>query len=1108
MPKGVQSSGQRAANLAGPVQRYVEPALLVLSIVTPALAAVKTLKGLTTGLFTPVNPVAPPLAPTLEEKKSNWKARCIVVVCIIAALALAKHQGVKYLQFKDQLHYDLVFNQATHGAKFLERNISFFEWVVRLVVSRVPSISKCSTVAMMVAATVAAVLAGSNVLDSASSPIGAVYTTRFISDRLVKPLLSSSQQRQVFSNTPLVTGYISTNHTHGVSAQARNTASATAGLLAGLLGLEPYYIQQSLTDVRKRRKGDRSYHWAKDIAVPMKEFTFDPMKEAAVLVDVDHYINMPLLLAKYPGTYFVCTFQPTQTAISEGEYTFRFLPTNEVTYRVSGGAEYTHHVWDYSGDTIIVADVGLLTKRVCAYHIDRKRVDDHHVIVMLTLLGQFTIPSVIPTYLLIAGKQLDRLRPVYGPYVVLDVIRETGLYRSVSITGDFTSVTAPRASFDAVHAVALVAKVPMTPAMVASNIAATSPAGLPTERLPPGHAAIIAGYIRSGTPLFPPVVYPPSQSILPIRFDKHDYNAPVPLTGFGSPLINPCYGMVTSIASDDRCITGRVENFQREGEEEEPIPPTLAGYMQEFAEFLIPYPHEGHPVDDDEVRERQDRPSQRNLVEDASVTGEFYKRAWNCFVKKETYPKPTDPRNISVAAPATKLKYSRYQYAFGNEIMHEVRWYAFNKPPVDIAHEVTAILKTALWATLADGSRFDGHVSRRARILERIVMLRFFARQYHSGLNEAMDEQIGVNGSTECGRKYNSGYGRGSGSLETSNLNSVLSAFIGYCAHRNTLVNGVKKTAEEAWEALGMYGGDDSIEGDVDPKALEKSSRAMGQDYEITTFTRGSMGINFLNRFYGPEVWNGDPNSIANPKRLLAKLWVGPASLTDVKTRLGERLSGYYRMDRNSPVIGRICRAASTHLGDFEDGELMPWDGMHPEDTNWPNVDESGWMMDMFNTFIPDFDHDRFNQWIDCINETGDTDLFLQAPMCTDPSTPIAVKIDSIVGDELYQVDAKETKTWGQQMEEEAALAAADPDPIADLEAAMVEATKPNQDVLREASRAVPIPKALAAKANKPKAKAAFKSDNPKHPMNWPVPAQKPGQPKAAYAKFVENFEK
>jgi len=833
-----------------------------------------------------------------------------------------------------------------------------------------------------------------------ASPIGARWSTRFISKNLAVPHLSSSQQRQVFVDVPLVSGYIHKNHTHGEAARDRNASGATSAVVCRALGLEPYYVQQSLAEAHKAQAGDRSFHWAKDIAIPPREFWFNPETHAAILVDVDHYVDMVRLLAQHPGTYFVCTFTPTACAKSEGEYSFRFDRSGDVLYRVSGGAEYVHKVWDYSGDTLVVEDCGFVFKRVVVYHIDRKRVDDHHSIVMLTLVGHFTMPAVCPTSFLIQGKQLMRFNPVVGDHVVLDVVKADGLYRSVAIVGDYAAVTLPRSQFDAVHAVALAAKVPITPAMVASNIAPSSPAGLPTERLPPGHAAVIASYTRAGIPEFAPTVYPSGESMLTIMFDRHDYDAPVRLTGFGSPLIGPCYGFASSIASDDVCVSKRIEAFQ--GGLEQPIPPTLAGFMQEFIVFLVPVAHRGHPVGDDEVRFRQSSPSQRAILERASVTGNRFKRAWSSFQKRETYPKVTDPRNISVAEPATKLAYSRYMYAFTDDIMSEQDWYAFNKTPYETALRVCEVLLRSHWSICADGSRFDGHVCRRARILERMVMLRYFAPEHHSGLNEAMNDQISLPGTTEFGRRYNSGFSRGSGSLETANFNSILTAFIGYCAHRNTCVNGARKSPEQAWASLGIYGGDDSLEGDVDADALQKSSELMGQKYEIEVIPRGSRGVEFLNRQFSEYVWEGDPNSMANPARLLAKLFVGPTNLVDVLTRLAERLSGYRRMDGNSPVIGLITEVAEELLGDHIEGELMPYWGDCPADTNWPNED-SGWMRDLFDEFIPDFDYGRFNNWIDRLWETRDPQLLLQAPLCTSAGvteSPV-VKQTCIVGDAL-----------------------------------------------------------------------------------------------------------
>jgi hypothetical protein len=313
-----------------------------------------------------------------------------------------------------------------------------------------------------------------------------------------------------------------------------------------------------------------------------------------------------------------------------------------------------------------------LEKRVVAYHIDRKYVDDHHSLVLLTVVGEFSIPTVLPTSWFIEGKRLSRLSPVFGDFAVLDVMTDKGVRRSVAVLGDSTSVTLPMAQFDAIHAVALVAKVPITPAMVASNILPNDGAGLPTEKMLPGHAAILAGFIRAGIPPSPPIVYPPSSALLPVTFGRHDYTAPVPLKAFGSPLIGPCYAYAAGIMSDNACIKGRVEKFHKL--DNAPIPPTLAGYMVEFAERLIPVPGIGHPVGHDEVRDKQDRPSQRVLLDEAAVTGNFVKKIWRAFVKKETSVKVSDPRNISMAAPSVKLEYSTFMYSFHEGVMAAMEW--------------------------------------------------------------------------------------------------------------------------------------------------------------------------------------------------------------------------------------------------------------------------------------------------------------------------------------------------------------------------------------------------------------------------------------------------
>jgi len=453
--------------------------------------------------------------------------------------------------------------------------------------------------------------------------------------------------------------------------------------------------------------------------------------------------------------------------------------------------------------------------------------------------------------------------------------------------------------------------------------------------------------------------------------------------------------------------------------------------------------------------------------------------------------------------------------------MMDQLWFAFNTTPKLNAKRVCEILERASHSVLADGSRFDGHVKRLPRILERAIMLRFFEPQYHGRLNEALNAQIALPGTTAEGRRYHSGYGRGSGSIETSDFNSALGCFIGYCAWRNTLKDGVKYTPEQAWQCLGIYGGDDSLEGPVDPTALKTSATMMGQDYEIEVVARGELGVNFLNRQFGPDVWNGDASSMANPSRLLSKLWVGPSQLHDPLIRFGERMSGYYRMDRNSPVIGDIAQLSHELLGECVDGVLTPWDGRCPVESNWPNVDSgTGWMLDVFNKFLPDFDFDRFNTWIQEVRDGGDASALLRAPLCTaSPDSYPAVKVACVVGDELMLPAPKPTDAWeaealGEVPKGEGEVSAV----VAEPSLAESQPTYA-QVVVAQADALVPIvgahgqrvdkwPKPKPASSGAPKLKVApVQSTDFQDPKNWAKPARKSKQTEKEYSELLKLWE-
>jgi hypothetical protein len=196
-------------------------------------------------------------------------------------------------------------------------------------------------------------------------------------------------------------------------------------------------------------------------------------------------------------------------------------------------------------------------------------------------------------------------------------------------------------------------------------------------------------------------------------------------------------------------------------------------------------------------------------------------------------------------------------------------------------------------------------------------------------------------------------------------------------------------------------------------------------------------------------------------------------------------------MDGNSPVVGPIVTVAHALLGEYVEGLLMPWDGKLSKESNWPNED-NGWMNDVFTKFIPDFDHERFNNWIAEVFASGDATQLLCAPLCTPQGNELAVpKQSCVVGDVLHVVPEKVTPPADQENTTDACSTVsptASPQPVkpkpwanyktaapapttASAEPAKVEEVKGDSDVakaVRVADSAVPMVGLKGKRASRP----------------------------------------
>jgi hypothetical protein len=882
--------------------------------------------------------------------------------------------------------------------------------------------------------------------------MGAEITTRLINETLEHGNLPAYQARNVFNSINVVKNEKKSNsqHTHPESAASRNAGRATANLVASQLGYTMYSLQATANEQRKhlgagvysngkytaRNFDMRTFHWAKDLEAEARPLEEHNERYAYFWGDMEHYVKPEVMsdfLATRKTTHFISTMQPTCTGLSSGEYSFSFNEEDYVHYKVSGGAEYRHKLFDWKGDVVVVQTNSLLNREVVAYAIDRKPLDDNHQLIMLTFIGSFSWP-LLPVSWAIENHPLRYLKVNFGDFNVLDIQRKDGLYRSISRVNDPYSSTLKWEAVSALHNMARNTNMSkINAAMVATLLANNNGLNLPVTTLPNAEVHLWVGYLNWGQAKNPSVMYPPDSACKSYFVGKHDFEVAPTMQNFGQPLVKACFAPVKSLMNDDWCVRERIERFTdanlktKDGQKPE-VPPFALRYMEEFIAQMVPDSIAGtlHPFPVEEVHDRQPRPTQRKKFEfGAGIAAWFAKKrkghyndedrtkeSGSTHQKTETYPKAAPPRNIFEPSDQMKVDWARFVYQISEMIMKNMPWYAFGKPPRELAERIAKMLTGADHANCSDASKFDGHVALICRMLEQALMLRAFAPQHHSHIIELMQANVGLNCYTAFSRYYFSGYSRGSGDAATADFNSMFTAYIDYCAARETLVNGVKMTHKQAWACLLAYGGDDAININIDPNQIKKMAKLFGQEYEVETYPRGAAKVNFLNRYFSQYVWNGDENSMSDPQRALSKFFTCAKNVVDPRKRVGERASGYYKMDRNTPVLGTLI--ALIHDVMFKDEDwttgteisresLSPWFGNVQLDNNWPNTD-SDWMEDMFYTFIPDFDMNTFKSWVYHCRTTMNADFIFRAPLCVpeiqDDQTKV-IKEPVVVGDEL-----------------------------------------------------------------------------------------------------------
>jgi hypothetical protein len=795
------------------------------------------------------------------------------------------------------------------------------------------------------------------------------------------------------------------NHSHGAEAAARNAAVLHTRDVAAQMGRIPFMTETSPQMQRDGVEGSRDLHWAKDLGATPSDSVHGP-GHALCMIDVDYYHDMNAHLCTGDMVpVLIYTIMPQVVSRSTAAASHKFVDATTFSMSVNGGATYEHELWDYSSDTL-VATSGM-TARV--YNVDVKRTGLDRAIVCLSPLAEYTglVDFLIWRVFRLSCSPLERMC-VASPnpeFACIDVMTSGGIIRSVGKYNSYMSVELPATTWDSFDS-------------VQANMGTIKPSSLSNfargneEEFTPGEirarSHLLTHYVNGVVgatdvkPQFFGVSPVSNYTFYPYGRDS-GYESPSPsLRVLCTPFVAEATAVPTFCPANERASIHRrvlelqagTRVFETNQSKELVAKAFMSKLQREFAELLIPTVHQGYPCEVSVVYERQNRPTQVRILEEAEgfEGGAFpdvdsFIEPIRVFMKKEAYQEVgKDPRNISTVPGSMKREWSRYMYSF-SEVLKALPCYAFSKTPREIEEQVAKVASSALKLTNADASRMDGRVSQVVRDVERAILLRFFATEFHDELEEIRRTQYNASGVGRFGMKYQTGTSRLSGSPETSALNTVLTMFVVYCAHRRTKVDGEFIQPEKAFDLVvnhSMVGGDDALVADVDSHRYTVAGNSVGQLMKLVEVHRYHGGAEFLSRIYSQDVWTGSTVNCCDILRMCSKLHLSKRGDVSQWDKLVTKAYSVYLTDSTTPVIGDICELiletqarmddTSIHVvaGAIDNRKLERWWAHYAEDVQYT----SGHVDSAWTSFCDatGWNNARFEHWIDAVRRMAPVD--------------------------------------------------------------------------------------------------------------------------------------
>lgn len=320
----------------------------------------------------------------------------------------------------------------------------------------------------------------------------------------------------------------------------------------------------------------------------------------------------------------------------------------------------------------------------------------------------------------------------------------------------------------------------------------------------------------------------------------------------------------------------------------------------------------------DSVRERQSTPGQQLIIDRAEYDYTDHpfqdtELELEPFMKRECYDEiGKDARNITPLKDRARLAAS----VMSNDLKELYKtWpmYAFGMHPQSVADRMVTVMTSAVArgnpnVVETDFSRFDGSQSKAMRHAHRMFFLRAYEDDQANDVRYILSTLYGNTCKTKFGTKYKQGYDQASGDPFTSFGNTLSNKFSMYHTLRT-----YGASQQEAIDHMGIYGGDDGVTacyGEPEKFIKHMSDTLANLGYKIKPLLRTlNEPVTFLARYYGPDVWHGDDNSMTDPTRALRGFFLTTMP-TDTNPHVVARCKAMSArvFDLNTPLVGAIAK--------------------------------------------------------------------------------------------------------------------------------------------------------------------------------------------------------